>query len=252
MQKSTPATRSPKRTKSSKSQKPRQIKHSNKRTVKTSTKHHRIKSASFQSPTLLPTRTTPCSISNTASPHQITTRKLSTLPFSTSFAPNSISHFQPSKSLLKSLPIPSHLNTLPLTTTTHQFSSSNQHITPNNCSDPLIADFFRLLNKGLTPMLDSNPGMQITTDGDVYECDFGQDIGIYHFTRSSNEEFLKRQNREIDSPIMVMMSPISGNAYQYYYDKKRFNQWISIDDEHYMVELLTRELLKKCYGYPMF
>eukprot|EP00472_Partenskyella_glossopodia_P002155 CAMPEP_0197527554 /NCGR_PEP_ID=MMETSP1318-20131121/22117_1 /TAXON_ID=552666 /ORGANISM="Partenskyella glossopodia, Strain RCC365" /LENGTH=78 /DNA_ID=CAMNT_0043082273 /DNA_START=170 /DNA_END=403 /DNA_ORIENTATION=- len=39
-----------------------------------------------------------------------------------------------------------------------------------------------------------------------------------------------------------MFSPISGQMYTYRYDKGT-SEWISVDDGHLMVELLTRELL---------
>jgi hypothetical protein len=123
---------------------------------------------------------------------------------------------------------------------------------PNDCSHPDIIHLFDKLNGGLVPMLDTNPRMSITTEKDVYEVDLGPDLGVYHFERDANEDYLLRIHSHIVAPIVYMASPISGTVHRYYYDKKRLNDWISIDDEHYLVELMTRELLKKCYGYPMF
>lgn len=107
-------------------------------------------------------------------------------------------------------------------------------------------------------MLENNIGYQITTDCDVYEFDLGIDprsgenLGLYHFERDPNEAYVLRTHPHVTGPIVYMTSPISGGVFKYFYDAKRLQQWVSIDDEHYMVEILTREILKKCYGYPQF
>ena len=101
-------------------------------------------------------------------------------------------------------------------------------------------------------MVPNNPGMSVTTENDVYELDLGRELGVYHFERDPNEDFLLKTHSQAVAPIVYMMSPISGNVYRYFYDSKRLQQWVSVEDEHYMVEMITRELLKKCYGYPMF
>lgn len=142
---------------------------------------------------------------------------------------------------------PTQISHNSFTTSTQSESSQLQH------SDPLITSLFTTLNNGLEPMLATNPGMTITVDKDVFELDLGQENGVYHFERDPNENFLiSKTHTHAIAPIVYMTSPITGNIHRYYYDNKRLHNWISIDDEHYLVELMTRELLKKCYGYPMF
>lgn len=101
-----------------------------------------------------------------------------------------------------------------------------------------------------------NEGMKINKTDTTFEIVLSQDLGSYQIGLDQNESHILKQHsyqtKGVEAPIVFMMSPISGGCYRYYYDAKRFHNWISIDDEHYMVEMLTRELLKKCYGCPMF
>jgi frataxin-like iron-binding protein CyaY len=103
-------------------------------------------------------------------------------------------------------------------------------------------------------MFPSNPGMSISINGDTFELNLPNELGTYIFGRDSSEDVLiKKKPNLLQPPIVFMMSPISGNCFRYQYETKRFNEWVSIEnDEHYLVEILTRELLKKMYGFPQF
>ncbi len=52
---------------------------------------------------------------------------------------------------------------------------------------------------------------------------------------------------DIPNSLLYLFSPHSG-TYSYYYNKDQ-DQWTNTKDEHYMEDLVTRELLRFCKGY---
>lgn len=50
---------------------------------------------------------------------------------------------------------------------------------------------------------------------------------------------------------LTMFSPVSTAVYSYSFDKGN-DAWVSDDDGHLLVELLTRELMSSCSGFPDF
>lgn len=57
-------------------------------------------------------------------------------------------------------------------------------------------------------------------------------------------------SRTDDQDSVVLSSPTSG-VHTYLYDHTE-QHWKSTKDSHILTDLLTRELLKTCQGYPSF
>mgnify|MGYP000843939326 CR=1 FL=1 len=92
-------------------------------------------------------------------------------------------------------------------------------------------------------MIDSNDGMVVKVENSTLTCDLGRDLGSYTLMV---DPVLSKPNR----PVVVLMSPISGGVWKYKQGAE--GQWVSLEDGHFLVELWARELITKCYGYPMF
>ncbi len=52
---------------------------------------------------------------------------------------------------------------------------------------------------------------------------------------------------DVPSSLLYLFSPHSG-TYSYYYNKDQ-DQWSNTKDDHFMEDLMTRELLRFCKGY---
>mmetsp|Transcript_19430 Transcript_19430/g.27362 ORF Transcript_19430/g.27362 Transcript_19430/m.27362 type:complete len:100 (+) Transcript_19430:35-334(+) len=98
---------------------------------------------------------------------------------------------------------------------------------------------FTRLQEGLEPMKAANDGFAIEIDGETSMSVTIGAAGAYQFTSDSKKKELQ------------MFSPISTNVYYYTYDESKL-EWVNVNDGHYMVELLTRELLTSCSGLPEF
>ena len=74
-------------------------------------------------------------------------------------------------------------------------------------------------------------------------------ISNYNNTLSVDIKDLGTYKISVDIPnsLVYLFSPYSG-TYSYYY-KKDQDQWANTKDEHYMEDLVTRELLRFCKGY---
>mmetsp|Transcript_29045 Transcript_29045/g.54354 ORF Transcript_29045/g.54354 Transcript_29045/m.54354 type:complete len:112 (-) Transcript_29045:104-439(-) len=98
------------------------------------------------------------------------------------------------------------------------------------------ARMFEHLQKGLEPMSEMNEGFQIEKSGESMSVTIGPP-GSYMFQMDSKKKGIQ------------MFSPISTTLYTYKFDENS-QQWISEQDGHLMIELLTRELLQSCSGLP--
>lgn len=192
-------------------------------------------------------------------PHSISRsrRHVSTLIRSRRSPPQTVtrpSHRVGSKSayqftLPASLPMTTYIYQIkPLYHSKLSFSSIN---TPKTSSKS-IQDLFSQLHAGLGPMLPDNPGMTITVPtNDSMEVFIPGFNGSYFFQPDQNPRPKLASNPRAAEPLITMISPHSGAVYSYYHDDQR-EAWVCVDDEHFLQELLTRELLKTCYGYPQF
>ncbi|GAB5366490.1 hypothetical protein AAMO2058_001148000 [Amorphochlora amoebiformis] len=99
-----------------------------------------------------------------------------------------------------------------------------------------VKSIFSKLESGLEPMKDMNDGFEIAKEELRMTVTIGAP-GSYIFTPDE-----KKKN-------IQMFSPISGNVYTYKFDEKS-EQWANVNDGHYMIELLTRELMGACSGLP--
>lgn len=129
--------------------------------------------------------------------------------------------------------------------------TQNARFSHNQVQRPTIKDLFQQLNDGLSPMLSDNPGMKLTINNDEMEIFIPGFQGAYFLQADGNYESKLRSNPRAQLPLVMMISPYNGGAYSYFYDNL-LNGWVSVDDGHFLQELMTRELLKVCYGYPHF
>eukprot|EP00466_Bigelowiella_natans_P015339 jgi/Bigna1/63105/fgenesh1_kg.47_\ len=102
-----------------------------------------------------------------------------------------------------------------------------------------VPKMFARLREGLEPMKTSNDGFAIDIDGEESMSVTIGSPGAYQFTSDAKKKELQ------------MFSPISANVYYYNYDESK-QEWVNVNDGHYLVELLTRELLTSCSGLPEF
>mmetsp|Transcript_9712 Transcript_9712/g.23890 ORF Transcript_9712/g.23890 Transcript_9712/m.23890 type:complete len:169 (-) Transcript_9712:162-668(-) len=101
-----------------------------------------------------------------------------------------------------------------------------------------VGNLFDKLVQGLDSMKDMNTGFEIDQRDNALDVTIGA-AGTYTF------------NKEAGKKRLQMFSPVSLAVYTYKYDEKSLD-WISEDDGHHLIELLTRELLTSCAGVPEF
>jgi len=118
----------------------------------------------------------------------------------------------------------------------------------------------------------SNPGMRISLKNDRLTLKLPNQRGIYTFERAhlsslslnksaiSNVALRKssRRLRDLNDSsqqnayqCVRMFSPISALSYDYIYSPN-YQQWCNVHDNHFLIELLTREILKECKSVPNF
>ena len=104
--------------------------------------------------------------------------------------------------------------------------------------DRLASAQLRYLHDGLSDMQDQNaPHFHLTLQPHSrLTLQLAPHIGTYEVTVEAGQQRL------------VLFSPVSG-VYKYEWNEGK-GAWVSENDQHFLVELLVRELLKYCQGVP--
>jgi frataxin-like iron-binding protein CyaY len=103
----------------------------------------------------------------------------------------------------------------------------------------LANQLFDKLHAGIEPMKASNAGLEIV-----------QEPGILRITTADGKVF----SFSIDEPsrTLTFVTAKTGQQYTYKHDVTKAGTWVSVTDGHQLVELLARELVYFCKGYPEF
>ena len=99
-------------------------------------------------------------------------------------------------------------------------------------------ELYSKLDAGLQSMKEANKGFRIVRENDV---DFTIDCG-------NGKVFTLHADKE--NKLMSFSSPKNG-LFNYKYDSKT-SLWVDISDKHFLIELLTRDLIYYAKSFPTF
>ncbi len=100
-----------------------------------------------------------------------------------------------------------------------------------------VEAFFDKLEAGLQMMKASNDHFVITRDDDKMFIDVGENGTFILIVRSDDQE-------------ISVQSPVNG-GHAYTFDAER-DWWVDVNDDHNLLELLSRDLMYVAKGYPTF
>jgi frataxin-like iron-binding protein CyaY len=88
----------------------------------------------------------------------------------------------------------------------------------------------------LEALQDKNPQMKIESDSSLLEIDLGPQVGKYVL------------QVDYDEQECILTSPVSGQlTYRY---SSEIGDWLNVQDGHYLIGLLVRDMLRQIIGVP--
>lgn len=105
-----------------------------------------------------------------------------------------------------------------------------------------VAQLFEKLEAGLKGMVEHNVGFAVQKQGRFDSLTVVTGVaGRGNFSISSDTA----------QSTVTLVSPKDGGQHTYRYDV-RSGQWVDVSNGHFLLELLTRDIIYICKGYPSF